>query len=343
MKRFFSRLSTGLVGLTLLFSMNGALAASPETKTVHAAFWQDFIWIDNVQPGFLNEHGKDVQLFNYQGTVYMPLRTVGEWMGCRVAWIQDTLTVSLTSGEKPHYLSISDPTAQPDRTEEDLQQFLQDSANGIDVQIRPDISVMLDGVKQTFTNAKGEAVYPTMFRGCTYLPVRSVGQLCGKKVLWLPSKKSTSYCRPSIIFLYDPPTQQQLNEIRAYFAACDQLYTQISADTATLTDAKNLRANVALEQLAALKGNIQTLLRLSKPSALFFESYYYQAVKNAAKNLEEGRIDKFISYMSGEILLPQGTDWNHFRENFGRLMNETLHSIQMKLTEMHEVMDAIGA
>lgn len=50
--------------------------------------------------------------------------------------------------------------------------------------LRPDITVKLDGEAQAFKNAKGETVYPIMYNGTTYLPVRSAGELAGFQVDW---------------------------------------------------------------------------------------------------------------------------------------------------------------
>lgn len=56
-------------------------------------------------------------------------------------------------------------------------------------EIRPDISIVIDGKEQTFYNAQGETVYPLLYNGTTYLPVRAIGNMMGKTVYWYENEK----------------------------------------------------------------------------------------------------------------------------------------------------------
>lgn len=56
-------------------------------------------------------------------------------------------------------------------------------------QIRPDFTVVIDGQTQTFKDANGEVVYPMLYNGTTYLPVRAIGNLMGKTVYWYEKDK----------------------------------------------------------------------------------------------------------------------------------------------------------
>ena len=59
----------------------------------------------------------------------------------------------------------------------------------IKAQIRQDFTVVIDGEIKNFKNAQGEAVYPVLYNGTTYLPVRAIGELMGKEVIWYESEK----------------------------------------------------------------------------------------------------------------------------------------------------------
>lgn len=59
----------------------------------------------------------------------------------------------------------------------------------IKAQLRPDFTVVVDGEKQNFKNANGEEVYPVLYDGTTYLPVRAIGELMGKTVYWYEDDK----------------------------------------------------------------------------------------------------------------------------------------------------------
>ena len=54
---------------------------------------------------------------------------------------------------------------------------------------RKDFVVKVDGVEQNFKSADGKAVYPILYDGTTYLPVRAVSELFGKTVYWNEATK----------------------------------------------------------------------------------------------------------------------------------------------------------
>lgn len=59
----------------------------------------------------------------------------------------------------------------------------------IQCQLRPDFTVVIDGVEQTFKDADGNVVYPVLYDGTTYLPVRAIGELINKTVYWYEDEK----------------------------------------------------------------------------------------------------------------------------------------------------------
>ena len=59
----------------------------------------------------------------------------------------------------------------------------------ITAELRQDFTIRVDGEKQSFRNAEGEKVYPILFEGTTYLPVRAIGELMDKTVYWDEGKK----------------------------------------------------------------------------------------------------------------------------------------------------------
>ena len=57
-------------------------------------------------------------------------------------------------------------------------------STNVTAQLSPNISVVVDGVYQTFYNVSGSEVHPIVYNGTTYLPLRAVGELMGKNVNW---------------------------------------------------------------------------------------------------------------------------------------------------------------
>lgn len=59
----------------------------------------------------------------------------------------------------------------------------------IEAELRGDFTVYVDGVKQNFKDVNGNKVEPILYDGTTYLPVRAIGELMGKKVYWYQDEK----------------------------------------------------------------------------------------------------------------------------------------------------------
>ena len=59
----------------------------------------------------------------------------------------------------------------------------------IRAELRPDFTIKIDGEVKEFKNANGERVYPVLYEGTTYLPVRALGEIMGKTVYWYEDDK----------------------------------------------------------------------------------------------------------------------------------------------------------
>ncbi len=59
----------------------------------------------------------------------------------------------------------------------------------IKAELRPDFVIEIDDKVETFKNAQGDVVYPILYDGTTYLPIRAIGELMGKTVYWYEDEK----------------------------------------------------------------------------------------------------------------------------------------------------------
>ena len=165
------RLGALVLSATLL---TGLLAVSSSAATVSSVTAQLSpqlnIVVDGVDRTFYTAGGDEAHPITYGGTTYLPIRAIGELMGKNVNWDQSTLTVTL-SGTR----TTAATAGTPDTTA---------VSQNISAQLRPDFTIVVDGSVCTFRDANNNVVYPLLYNGSTYLPVRAIGELMGKSVSW---------------------------------------------------------------------------------------------------------------------------------------------------------------
>ena len=148
-----------------------ALPASARGTDVTAQLSPDIsIVVDGSYRTFYNVRGEEVHPIVYNGTTYLPIRAIGELMGKNVNWDQSTLTVSI--GGKRTTGAVD---GTPDRNAKTQK---------IGVELRPDITIEVDGEARTFKDANGKTVWPMLYDGSVYLPLRAIGSMMGKDVSW---------------------------------------------------------------------------------------------------------------------------------------------------------------
>ena len=198
------------VALSLLLTTPAfAVESGWQTVTVSQSFPE--VYIEGTRAGMLDDQWKERSVLSADGTVYIPLKTAGLWMGAVTDWDRDTGIVTITStGAEPVYYSQKDlyrmgtEYAFPENS-------VPIHASDDQGELLPELTVTVDGQTQSFTNALGQPVYPLLFHDCVYLPVRSVAALLGKQVLW-----TTAGNRLGEVHVYDAPTQADLDEARVY-------------------------------------------------------------------------------------------------------------------------------
>lgn len=173
MKYQAMRKRTGALALCLCVLLNlliaNAAAAEPSQVTVELRPSVTIV-VDGAERTFYDVTGKEVHTIYYNGTHYLPVRAIGELMGKNVNWDGSTKTITLSSPR-----TAASAAGTPDTAAKDAM---------ITVEQRPDISIVVDGVQRSFTDAQGGAVYPLLNSGTNYLPVRAIGELMGKSVSW---------------------------------------------------------------------------------------------------------------------------------------------------------------
>ena len=338
--RLTYRLLAGLVAGCVL--TGGALAAAvpPAVEAVHADISQQTIQVEDIRVSFFNEQGVQCDPLNYQGSLYLPVRTAGEWLGAEVGWDQATMTVTLTTGGEPYFRDMYAPDGQT--PVEDLEEYAQLLKNGVTARLSPDISVVLDGVEQSFANVNGTPIYPISYQGSVYLPLRSIGQLCGKQVLWLPYPDRS---KPILdqAYLYDALTEEQLAAGQAYLTECDRLLAQLEAQKEEIKAAQTWSEELYQSKAAEMTVTAEELARLTWPDITILQTGC-KGTKGLAENLVEQYITPQLD--PDYYLFPDAaaSPWQERRDVFVRLLEESaLRDLQNRIEANHRLMDAVAA
>lgn len=173
------------VSLSLMI-FGGALSAGVQAASVpKVSAYQNpslTIVVDGKERTFYNAQGKEVHPLSYQGTTYLPVRAIGELMGKLVNWDNKNLTVSLL-GKRTEAPTAGTPdtAAQP---------------GYVSAELRKDFTIQVEQAVCTFRDANNTVVYPLLYQGSTYLPVRAIGELMGKKVGWQGDTKTVTLSQP---------------------------------------------------------------------------------------------------------------------------------------------------
>ena len=155
--------------------------------------------IDGAERTFYNASGAEVHPISYQDTTYLPVRAIGELMGKNVNWDAATQTISIGG---TRVTGTTSGTADRNARAQDIS-----------LTVRPEYTVVIDGVTRTFYDAKGREVQPVEYQGSVYLPVRAIGELMGKTVDWDENTQTVTLTGGSTVTDYDTanpttPTQQ---------------------------------------------------------------------------------------------------------------------------------------
>lgn len=162
-----------------------AFAAQDGPETISAQLRPDYaIVIDGAERTFYNVNGQEVQPLLYQGTTYLPVRAIGELMGKNVNWDESSKTVTLSSPR-----TAGTTTGTPDKDA---------GVQRVSAQLRPDFTIIIDGNEKSFSDVSGKTVYPVLYQGSTYLPVRAIGQIMGKTVDWNGNTKTVTLSGGSV-------------------------------------------------------------------------------------------------------------------------------------------------
>lgn len=178
--KIFAPFCAILLTLALAFP---ALAAETHSVRITLPAMLD-VFVDGTKVDFLVSNEGKYPPFSYDGTVYIPLMTVGRWLGADTVWDEKSETVAITSnGAEPIYDTVIGLLGQGVGFQWGDSQYDEDRGKGVEAQVLSNATVTLNGKVQSLAKADGNPAYPLSIRGFIYLPIESVGAWLGKEVL----------------------------------------------------------------------------------------------------------------------------------------------------------------
>lgn len=149
---------------------------------------------NDMEMGFTDVNGTFVYPIIYGGTTYIPVRGVSGLMGENVEWeaknqivfIGKTISMPY-KGSGPKEPVVKTPAPLSARPEQAV----------INVFLKPDMKIMYDFEIQEFKDVNGKTVYPIIYNGTTYLPVRAIAGLMEADIFWDSTTQTVSINKES--------------------------------------------------------------------------------------------------------------------------------------------------
>lgn len=171
MKKRFAIVTSAVLAAALVVPAFGAAI-----RTADAQLRSDFtIVVDGDEVDFKTASGDAVYPILYEGNTYLPLRAIGELMGKNVNWDEKNKVVTISGTRN----SVSSDKENPYIGKKDIQ-----------VQERPDFTIVVENAEKEFYSVTGQRVYPILYNGSTYLPLRAIGEIMNKEVVWNNTTKT---------------------------------------------------------------------------------------------------------------------------------------------------------
>lgn len=140
--------------------------------------------LNGVKQSFRNSQGQTVYPIIYNGGAYLPVRASSALMKEPIEWDKASQTIFIGK-------TLSNPTKSKDMVSTAAAVAVSESDVSVlpkptmeSAYLKPDILVMYDFVIQSFQDVNGDSVYPIVYNGSAYLPIRSISKLMNAPVEW---------------------------------------------------------------------------------------------------------------------------------------------------------------
>lgn len=152
----------GLSSLCFAASEDVAVLINKQVKVSYNEILQEF----------QNVNGDKVYPITYQGTTYLPIRSISSLFSTEIEWNGEENSIYLGEGE------LDETSAK------ELEEFVAEENEEVTALLNQDIKIFFEGEEQTFKDVNDNVVYPISYNGTTYLPVRAVSGLFDLSIQW---------------------------------------------------------------------------------------------------------------------------------------------------------------
>lgn len=349
------RLIVFLVVVSILAG-NGAFAYADDPKSPALSQKKIIVYIkpdvtvklNDVTQCFRDANGQIVYPIIYNGCTYLPVRASSALMKQPIEWDKASKTVFIGKTlSNPNKSSAVISTAAAVGISDSAITAVPKPSMG-SAFLKPDILVMYDFEIQSFKDVNGDTVYPIIYNGSTYLPIRSISKLMDAPIDWDGTTKTISIddtdSTYAIIEEEDEKTTvaavevtTSAMEIKNLFDREEVLYYEATGKATAISGAASLEDKVLIA--ASITDNYQ------KAQALTLEIKDYDSTE--LSDDEKAALEKLIACAESTeyyvlvleniaYMAAQGNDYSMLAETF-------LYFAMDSQTKMEDARSAIQA
>lgn len=165
---------------------------------------------NNEIKSFFDVNGNSVSPITYNDTTYLPIRSISALFNIPVHWDGVNRKVLLGSGD------VVESTVKT------ISTFNKGTNTNVELTVGKTLTIEYNGKEQSFANEKNNVVYPLLYNGTTYLPVRAISNMYGASVDWNEENKRVT--------LTSEDKVAQITDVIIKVAS-GNLYAEIKTDT----------------------------------------------------------------------------------------------------------------
>lgn len=166
------------------------------------------IEVDGMVQIFKDVNEQRVYPIVYQGSTYLPVRAISALMDEDVEWDNYSRTVfigkTLSNPNKSKYKKDTESRKSLEAVAWEEYEQPQVKGGLVKIYIRPDINIMYDFEMKAFADEEGKTIYPVIYEGSTYLPIRAISELMNREIEWDNETKTIIIESPESEEVYEP-------------------------------------------------------------------------------------------------------------------------------------------